>query len=176
MIWRRLWKLPLRLTKRLHNHHCRQVPIPVPFLPQDFSAVSNNNMYCWVCHTIVQESVQTSPPARKRRRVTCPPSAAPAPGDRSHRPLLLPVQPPLVKYQNGALGVLSEPLLLRVCSFLSAEDLSSVSMCSRALKGMANEGLLWRRLYASRWTAMRDGEHNLVEEESGWKVGHRCYN
>lgn len=67
----------------------------------------------------------------------------------------------------GALGAwLPRELLLRVLAFVSADDLLAAARTCRALRDVAGEEVLWRRLYCARW-----GKPRAQQGEASWKVG-----
>ncbi len=49
------------------------------------------------------------------------------------------------------LSLLTEPLLLRVFSFLSAEDLTAAAQSCRVFNQLASDDVLWSRLLLARW-------------------------
>jgi hypothetical protein len=92
------------------------------------------------------EPVTLHPPAKRLRRVAAEPTG---PGGDDKQPASLVL-------------ALSEPLLLRVLSFLSPDDLLALSQACRQLRAAASDGAIWRRLYHSRWPdgpQLEDAEH-----------------
>jgi len=67
---------------------------------------------------------------------------------------------------RAPLEVMPREVLMRVWSFLSAEDLTSCARVSRALAHLASEPVLWRRLYCARW-----GRGQGQRAPANWKVG-----
>ncbi|KAJ9512920.1 hypothetical protein QJQ45_029063 [Haematococcus lacustris] len=67
-----------------------------------------------------------------------------------------------------ALWQLPGEVLVRVCAFLSAQDLCSLSPASHLLQRLAGEELLWRRLYCARW-----GRPTQQRGEASWKAQYR---
>jgi hypothetical protein len=64
-----------------------------------------------------------------------------------------------------ALQALPLQLLLRLLSFLSAQDLTAVAQASSLLRSLADEPVLWRRLYCARW-----GKPRGPQQPKAWKV------
>ncbi len=92
------------------------------------------------------EQQDLQPPA-KRQHIADEPAGPGSSGDEPPTRLVL---------------ALSEPLLLRVLSFLSPDDLLALSQTCRHLQFAASDGAIWRRLYHSRWPEgpqQEDAEH-----------------
>lgn len=89
-----------------------------------------------------QQDVQ--PPAKRQRGAAEPagPDGGSAGGSKEPIRLVL---------------TLSEPLLLRVLSFLPPDDLLALSQTCRQLRAAASDGAIWRRLYHSR-CGSREGQ------------------
>lgn len=82
-----------------------------------------------------QQDVQ--PPAKRQRGAAEPAGPDGGGGGGSEEPTRLVLS-------------LSEPLLLRVLSFLPPDDLLALSQTCRHLRAAASDGAIWRRLYHSR--------------------------
>ncbi len=78
------------------------------------------------------------------------------------QPAQHPQQPP--ELRRGLEGLPIETLM-RVCSFLSAEDLRNAARCNRLLARLCAEPVLWRRLFRARWGSTRQ-----AGSAASWKV------
>lgn len=66
---------------------------------------------------------------------------------------------------------LPSELLLRVLSFLSAEDLTAtVAPTCRAFKAAADDAASWRRLFAVRWGGAQGSTSSTDGSSLPWKV------
>jgi hypothetical protein len=84
-------------------------------------------------------------------------------GTAAHAPL-----PPSHRAGPAAgspLQALPLQLLLRLLSFLSAQDLTAAAQASALLRPLADEPVLWRRLYCARW-----GKPRGPQQPKTWKV------
>lgn len=59
---------------------------------------------------------------------------------------------------------------MRVFAFLSADDLTKASLVCRSMHQLAQEEVLWRRLFCARWgkPATQQGDASWKVREVGW--------
>jgi hypothetical protein len=116
------------------------------------------------------------PPTQRRRRGRAsapPPAAPPRQLDAGRRPAPPPTAAGASAGASGGLAALPAPLLLRVLSHLSPEDLCAAARAGHALRAPASDPALWRSLYLVRWpagaTAAEQGGEDRLEAAS-WQA------
>jgi len=113
--------------------------------------------------TSPQQADGSTPPlcATPAATPAAPPSAAAAPAPAAGSPSAPPA--------DGACALQALPLqlLLRLLSFLSAQDLTAAAQASPLLRSLSDEPVLWRRLFCARWGKPRAPQRLLAKS---WKA------
>ena len=126
-------------------------------------------------------------PAPKRRRVcvaprkgAARPSFAAARAESPEQPAEPGGSPAQLPDGGSACGLaqLTEALLLRICCFLSPDEINVLGCTSRLLRTVCQDAQLWRRLYFSRWAARGRRRSRLWPGAPGalvhcWEAGSR---
>jgi hypothetical protein len=104
-------------------------------------------------------SAESNSPADRGH--SSPPSA---PGSKRQRRVQTPAAEPSAQ-APPSLQNLPREVQMRMLYFLSAEDLTSIAQTCQCFRVLAEEPVLWRRLYCARW-----GTKHAPRGNSSWKV------